>query len=94
MPDYERIQAGDIKVGDRVARARTHNFQEVTGRRLGGLLMARPMTDEELARAIVQARNRRDAYAHGRAPERVLRELRMLLNEQTLRRVGYRDVGL
>lgn len=29
--DYERIEAGAIAVGDRVARARTHDFKTVSG---------------------------------------------------------------
>ena len=30
MPEYERITADDIGIGDRVARAKTHEFEEVT----------------------------------------------------------------
>lgn len=35
MAEYERVLAGDIHPGDRVARARTHDFREVKAIRHG-----------------------------------------------------------
>lgn len=43
-------------------------------------------TDDELARAIIHARNKRDAFAQGREPQEVMHNLRMLEQEATDRR--------
>ena len=51
---------------------------------------AQSMTDDELARAIALARNRRDAYAEGREPADVLAAVSALLAEQEGRRQARR----
>lgn len=34
-PTYERVEVGDIQVGDRIARARTHDFEQVAAISVG-----------------------------------------------------------
>lgn len=50
----------------------------------------RNLTDDELARAVVASRNRRDAFAAGREPADALTNLRRLLDEQARRRAERR----
>lgn len=48
----------------------------------------RNLTNDELARELIHARNRRDAYAEGREPTSVLLAVRRLLTEQSRRRAA------
>jgi hypothetical protein len=34
QPNYERVKAEDVQVGDRIARARTHTFRMVIDKRV------------------------------------------------------------
>jgi hypothetical protein len=49
------------------------------------------LNDADLNREIIHARNRRDAFAAGREPADVMRNLRLLLDEQNRRRDARRS---
>ena len=49
--EYERIEAGQIQPGDRVARARSHPFQEVTAISTGPIsITVRFACNDDIAR--------------------------------------------
>lgn len=47
---YERIEADDIQPGDRVARARSHPFQQVTARSTGPISITLRFAGKDIAR--------------------------------------------